>query len=348
MLRKDVKLGFAIGGIMLAVVIVYVLVVPNGDRKNVSVVNDDTQATGKTDSAIPAGNDSKIAEPEIADNHNAPPADPIKSDLEQPPTTAPSGNSSANSATPTGNGPDWNKLLNQGASTPTMMSETPMVPSNHPAPPTPDAAPTPSPDKQTPDKQTADKQTADKSAADQPAGDASAVAVNTLVNPGAASDKTQPDLSMDTSTDKATPATQPAASGQTTHVVQSGETLTSIAAAAYGDSHKWKHIAKANPNVDPDRLATGTKLIIPALKSSVAASTATLASATIDSQTQYEVQPNDSLYRISMKLYGKADHVDKLYDANKDVIGSDPKRLKLNMILKLTDPPTVSLTASAR
>jgi hypothetical protein len=43
-----------------------------------------------------------------------------------------------------------------------------------------------------------------------------------------------------------------------------------------------------------------------------------------------------------MKLYGKPDHVDKLYQDNKDVIGADPRRLKLHEVLKLTDPPTTA------
>jgi nucleoid-associated protein YgaU len=117
--------------------------------------------------------------------------------------------------------------------------------------------------------------------------------------------------------------------------------LTSIAAAAYGDSRKWKRIAEANPNVNPNKLVVGTKLVIPSLpKSSESNSAGSRSAAGVDSPTQYVVQPNDSLYRIAMKLYGKPTYADKLYEANKDVIGSDPKRLKLNMVLKLPEPPT--------
>jgi nucleoid-associated protein YgaU len=126
--------------------------------------------------------------------------------------------------------------------------------------------------------------------------------------------------------------------------------LTSIAAAAYGDSKKWKKIAEANPSVNPNRMAPGTKLVIPVLASYTQASSNSVSSAaaaaSLDPQTQYQVEPNDSLYRISMKLYGKATHVDQLYQDNKDTIGSDPRRLKLNTVLKLTDPPTTSTTAS--
>jgi len=332
MLRKDVKLGFAIGGIMLAVVIVYVLVVPGGDKKAVSVVNDDSQ--GKTDTApSPLASDGKTAEPETATSANAPPADPSKVGADQTAansqsgsrpggqTNNPSGSSPAVGGNANGSAADWNKLLAEGSSSPTMMSETPTLDTKH----------------------------SNGAAADQPAPaptDATSASPGVpLVDPAAPADKATPDLSVDTAS---TPATQPAASAQRTHIVQPGEMLTSIAAAAYGDSRKWKWIANANPNINPNRLAPGTKLIIPALKSSGESSAGTDAAANLDPQKQYEVQPNDSLYRISMKLYGNAEHVDKLYEANKDVIGPDPKRLKLHMVLKLTDPPTSTLSTASR
>jgi LysM repeat protein len=98
-------------------------------------------------------------------------------------------------------------------------------------------------------------------------------------------------------------------------------------------------------------MATGTKLVIPALTSasaSASASSAVAAADSVDPKTAYEVQSGDSLYRISIKLYGKADHVDKLYQDNKDAIGSDPRRLKLHMLLKLSDPPTGNLATASR
>ncbi len=56
----------------------------------------------------------------------------------------------------------------------------------------------------------------------------------------------------------------PAKSGRT-HVVAKGETLSSIARKYYGDASKWKVIFNANRNriADPNRLAVGTRLIIP-------------------------------------------------------------------------------------
>jgi nucleoid-associated protein YgaU len=49
------------------------------------------------------------------------------------------------------------------------------------------------------------------------------------------------------------------------HVVRQGETLASIAAAAYGDARNWRPIALRNGIDDPRRLTTGTELALPRL-----------------------------------------------------------------------------------
>jgi len=65
------------------------------------------------------------------------------------------------------------------------------------------------------------------------------------------------------------------------------------------------------------------------------------------SAKEYAVQADDSLYKISMKLYGKGDKVDAIYELNKEKIGSDPARLKVGMVLKLPEAPSAVHTASA-
>lgn len=50
---------------------------------------------------------------------------------------------------------------------------------------------------------------------------------------------------------------------QRSYVVQQGDTLTSIARAHYGDGNKWRAIASANPNINPDAVRVGQKLVIP-------------------------------------------------------------------------------------
>jgi nucleoid-associated protein YgaU len=58
-------------------------------------------------------------------------------------------------------------------------------------------------------------------------------------------------------------ASNASTTGTTSHVVASGETMSSIAKAIYGNSKFWKAIAKANPSVDPDAMKAGQKLNIP-------------------------------------------------------------------------------------
>src|SRR4051812_3639878 len=84
-MRKDVKLGFAIGGVLLAVLIVYVLVISGGDNKpnDVSLVTSDSQ-TNQTDSAggSKSSKDDKSAPAGAKKHHNS------SGDAQQPPVVA--------------------------------------------------------------------------------------------------------------------------------------------------------------------------------------------------------------------------------------------------------------------
>jgi nucleoid-associated protein YgaU len=51
----------------------------------------------------------------------------------------------------------------------------------------------------------------------------------------------------------------------------------------------------------------------------------------------YEVQSGDTLLSIAEQFYGDTTQWRRIYDANKDVIGSDPDKLKIGMKLKI--PP---------
>jgi nucleoid-associated protein YgaU len=141
----------------------------------------------------------------------------------------------------------------------------------------------------------------------------------------------------------------------TTHVVQKGETLAQISQAAYGSPNYWPAIQRANPNLDPKKLHPGMTVNLPSIDevkpqketapsaggpASAGLSSSNRAAPSVDPRTQYVVTQNDSLYQISMKLYGKPTMVDKIYEANKETIGPDRAKLKLNMVLKLPEPPT--------
>ena len=144
------------------------------------------------------------------------------------------------------------------------------------------------------------------------------------------------------------PATQPAGSART-HVVQQYETLSTIAAAAYGNSNFYPYIQRANPNIDPRKLKPGMTLNLPSIAEVKGASSAAApdsnapatgaSTAAVDSKTQYVVQPKDSLQKIAMKLYGNASKWESIYALNKDAIGGDPAHLKVHSVLKLPEPP---------
>jgi nucleoid-associated protein YgaU len=51
----------------------------------------------------------------------------------------------------------------------------------------------------------------------------------------------------------------------------------------------------------------------------------------------YEVQAGDTLLSIAQQFYGDVTQWRRIYDANKDMIGADPDKLKVGM--KLTIPP---------
>ena len=133
-----------------------------------------------------------------------------------------------------------------------------------------------------------------------------------------------------------------------THVVKVGDTYSKISLAVYGTSKHYADIELANPGVDPTRLKPGTTINLPAVaaKQPTATPAANGAAATIDPQKEYKVQPNDSLYTISLRLYGKADRMEKIYELNKSAIGDDRARLKLGMVLKLPEPPTQTTAAA--
>lgn len=83
----------------------------------------------------------------------------------------------------------------------------------------------------------------------------------------------------------------------------------------------------------PQRPALASPVASP---SAVAISTAT-AVADASSGETYEIQSGDTLLTVAEQVYGDATQWRKIYDANKDVIGPDPDKLKVGMKLKV--PP---------
>ena len=186
--------------------------------------------------------------------------------------------------------------------------------------------------------------------------DAKAADGGTVVPPmlkGGAVDHSAVDNSAGSKGAVVPPSTDVASStASRTHVIQPGENYSSIARAAYGRASYHTLIQRANPNINPNRLRPGITIVLPEAPSgaSPAALTTTVirspredgAAVPTDPAREYRVKSGDSLYAISCKLYGRADHVEQIYELNRDVIGSDKGRLKLDMVLRLPESPTMT------
>ncbi|MEM9883001.1 MAG: LysM domain-containing protein [Planctomycetota bacterium] len=143
--------------------------------------------------------------------------------------------------------------------------------------------------------------------------------------------------------DPTPPAPPPAPPVLRTHVVASGETMSSIALDAYGSAARWSDIANANPLVDPNRLRVGQELRLPDLSATTATPEA-MADADTDTDdaprrgTTYVVQTGDTLSGIAVQFYNAAAKWELIYQANRDVIGDDPGRLRADMTLRIPPP----------
>lgn len=147
------------------------------------------------------------------------------------------------------------------------------------------------------------------------------------------------------------PTTEPTAttsSAPRSHTVVSGESFYTIAKGEYGDGSLYARLEDANPNIDPNRLRVGMVITIPELTGGApAARTATRPergsrTEANSSGRTYRVQASDTLIRIARKVYGNGQDWQKIYQANRDVIGDNPARLKVGMELKLPVLVTVA------
>ena len=126
----------------------------------------------------------------------------------------------------------------------------------------------------------------------------------------------------------------------TTHTIEKGETLWSIAERYYGSGFNIEDIVSANNLKSPDAIEVGQELTIPeasAKKQTVSDSsvektdepTATPSIATTQAITgdTYTVQGNESLWDIAVRAYGDGYQWMKIYEANKTKIGRNPNKL---------------------
>ncbi len=134
-----------------------------------------------------------------------------------------------------------------------------------------------------------------------------------------------------------TAPTAPAAP-ERTYVVQSGDTLSSIAAAELGAANKWREILRANESVlhGSSDIQVGMKLRIPGAASASGGGTAS-APAAGEQPTggaTYVVKAGDTLSAIARRELGSESLWKQIRDANDDVLhGSE--RLTPGMTLRI-------------
>ncbi len=352
-MRKDIKLGFAIGGVLLAVLIVYILAVTAGESPVTPVTLDTTGAevapadkttadktTADATTAAPAdkapdksannpidkptdkpasklvvaSGEKEITDPAIA-RPAAVPADGSTSDT---PATKPAG---ASTATPVlaAASDAWDSLLNN----PPMMSRTP----------TPADKPTTAPSALS----NAVRAAAGPAAGSTPTGSTPAGATPPAGGNAVVDRSPTPAIAGRTG-----PSTAP--TDARTHVIRPGENFSLIAKTVYGNAAYYAHLMRANPNVNPNNLKPGTVITIPPEDSVKAVNTVALKAEqappeTIDPSTHYRVQSGDNLHVISSRLYGKVDRATKIYELNQTAIGPDPGKLKVGQVLRLPEAP---------
>jgi nucleoid-associated protein YgaU len=360
-MRKDVKFGLTIGGILVVTLIVYVIVLSRGSGVPQHVGITLQQPTDQ--SASPSENTSTGSRDLARVDGDSNPPD-ANAPLTDSTTSTPTGTPNATSTTPVSNPPatqptstanantDWDNALNNGLPPALSAPQHTVTPTLDSAsngagrtgitrPPT--AAMIDSGPSTQPSRTLATGTMAPATPYTPPTIDSVQSPVPTPLYASAA--PTTPTAAPNAATIEPSSAAPRPSSTPGTHRVQSGESPYSIAQSVYGNGKYYKLILAANPKVDPHHLRIGQVLVIPELKDSdrspVSSARAT-PSAAIDPSSQYTVSSSDTLESISRKLYGDAGFVEKLYQLNKGLIGEDENRLKIGWVLKLPQPPSNS------
>jgi nucleoid-associated protein YgaU len=320
-MRKDVRLGLAVGGVLVGVILVYVIFFSGGNHDGNSVTQNVATENARIDKGPGTLNNEVVSQsgssvpsvPGTLGNNSGSLADSTgRSNTRNEPVEIPanrdrtaSSNGDSRTSSDTGSATDlsnvkdfrWDLALNQGAASALLArSETP----------TPQAS------------------------------------------PGTHREQIP---SRDAERNSSTPSTG-ANQGPHNYTVKQGDTFWTIAHAEYGDGSYYSHIMRANPNVTPNRLRAGMSLKIPGKTDVVPASAAAQLSQAaqsnraIDAQKEYRVGAGESLYVIAKKLYGRADKVNAIYDLNKELIGPNPAALKKGMILRLPELPASTSAAA--
>lgn len=117
---------------------------------------------------------------------------------------------------------------------------------------------------------------------------------------------------------------------ENTYIVEKGDSLWSIAEKKYNDGFRWREIAEANDLAENTVISTGQELIIPNEEETEAIAevenevdTETLTDTNNEIKEEltnngdvYEVQKGDTLWDISVKVYGDGFRWKEIAEAN--------------------------------
>lgn len=308
-MRKDVKLGLAVGAILAVVIVAYaVFFNSNKDKPKdsgpVAIKPPPTNPLAAPDNRAPRDPDPAPTRNDTPDRTSTPPT---------PPVTPPSDNSTdpvTRIPPPTDGGRtmSWQEFLTRGDPTGNLVhrTETPDPGRGNPGP--------------------TDRRNSDSGNT----GNNNTGNSNNTGTPGGT-----------------TPPPDPSAPRK--YVVQSGDSYWSISQKEFGSGAYVAHLMRANPNFPPARLRPGISLVIPAKNEVIPEDHApprATPPAALDAAKQYKVVAGDNLTVISKKLYGNISKIDAIYEANKALIGPNRSALKVGMVLTLPEPPTASASVN--
>src|SRR3989338_6418113 len=124
-----------------------------------------------------------------------------------------------------------------------------------------------------------------------------------------------------------------------THKVSKGEHLWAIAEKYYGSGYNWTDIASENNLKNADRLTVGMELAIPSvpakLKTMAEPEVKVVSPTSAPEGEKYTTVAGDSLWSVAVSVYADGYQSPKLWEANKDKIGSNPNRVEKGIELTI-------------
>ncbi|MCH2147891.1 MAG: LysM peptidoglycan-binding domain-containing protein [Phycisphaerales bacterium] len=123
------------------------------------------------------------------------------------------------------------------------------------------------------------------------------------------------------------------ATGVRSHTVQPGDTLSEIAERYLGSHRDWYLIVAANTGLDENNLRVGKTITIPARVARKSTTPPRVSTPAPAGSRQHTVADGDSLSTIADQYYGHEKHWTRVFEANRSMLGGDPDRLRIGMVL---------------